>query len=238
MPPKVKRLGRRYGRWTVLEEAGRNKKGSVLWLFRCDCGTEVIGGADNLQSGVSKSCGCWRKEALTERNRSNRKTHCLRGHRYTSQDIDSNGHHSCKVCRDRQRQTQEGRAAKRAARRRYYAEHRDHILEQRRRYRKANPDKARAYRRKRRALKKSQLGLWEDDAFIERQLWLYQRGRCYYCQAPISEPFQSPRTFHLDHVIPLSRGGEHCVSNVVLACCACNLNKGTKTAEEFRCALQ
>ena len=58
MPGKINETGNRYGRWTVLEEAGRSKSGKLLWLCCCDCGTEKIVFADNFRSGKSRSCGC------------------------------------------------------------------------------------------------------------------------------------------------------------------------------------
>lgn len=55
--------GRRFGRLVALERGENSKAGKSRWLCQCDCGsapTLVIGG--NLQSGISTSCGCVRKE--------------------------------------------------------------------------------------------------------------------------------------------------------------------------------
>ncbi len=54
--------GKRFGRWTVIHRAGRNKCGQVTWKCVCDCGTkrEVVG--SNLRSGRSLSCGCMSAE--------------------------------------------------------------------------------------------------------------------------------------------------------------------------------
>src|SRR5690625_679951 len=53
-------IGKRYGRWTVLEYAGKNKHGQDTWLCRCDCGTErVVRGLGGIRS---KSCGCLQRE--------------------------------------------------------------------------------------------------------------------------------------------------------------------------------
>lgn len=38
----------------------------------------------------------------------------------------------------------------------------------------------------------------------------------------------------IDHVVPLSRGGRHCVANLVPACLRCNLSKGSQTIIEWR----
>lgn len=57
--PKFKnRIGDRYGRLTVIEYAGKDKRGKHLWLCKCDCGNEKIVVSDNLSSGKSNSCGC------------------------------------------------------------------------------------------------------------------------------------------------------------------------------------
>lgn len=39
---------------------------------------------------------------------------------------------------------------------------------------------------------------------------------------------------HVDHRIPLTRGGAHCVTNLEAACARCNLSKNNRTPEEFR----
>lgn len=38
----------------------------------------------------------------------------------------------------------------------------------------------------------------------------------------------------VDHVLPLSRGGRHCVANLVPACLRCNTSKGNLTIVEWR----
>ena len=50
--------GKRFGRLLVIERAGHNKHGQILWLCKCDCGkvTKVISGS--LTDGRTTSCGC------------------------------------------------------------------------------------------------------------------------------------------------------------------------------------
>ena len=63
----VKRLENlKFGRLTVIKEVGRNKSGSALWLCKCDCGGEKIVSADRLKSGMTRSCGCIKREQNLE----------------------------------------------------------------------------------------------------------------------------------------------------------------------------
>lgn len=48
---------------------------------------------------------------------------------------------------------------------------------------------------------------------------------CEYCRLPQNS---QEATFHIDHVIPLSRGGETTLDNLALACVSCSLRKGAR----------
>jgi hypothetical protein len=50
-------------------------------------------------------------------------------------------------------------------------------------------------------------------------------GRCRYCG-------KTPKTIHLDHVIPWSRGGSDAVENLVSSCQSCNSRKRDRTPLE------
>ena len=60
-----------------------------------------------------------------------------------------------------------------------------------------------------------------------KDLYATQGGRCYYCRIDIEAGY------HIDHMLPISRGGTNGPENLALACAPCNLSKHTKTAEEF-----
>jgi len=62
--PVIDKTGGRYGRLVVIERSGRDKQGRLLWLCKCDCGTEKIIAGASLHKGNTKSCGCLRKEIL------------------------------------------------------------------------------------------------------------------------------------------------------------------------------
>lgn len=57
-------IGRIFGRLTVLSIAGRDSKGQLKWLCRCQCGTEKVVLGGNLRNPIrgTKSCGCILKE--------------------------------------------------------------------------------------------------------------------------------------------------------------------------------
>lgn len=55
-------IGQRFERLTVIEEGYSSKSGSLMWLCRCDCGTEKYVRSDSLLSGRIKSCGCYNKD--------------------------------------------------------------------------------------------------------------------------------------------------------------------------------
>lgn len=56
-PPLKDFVGKRFGRLTVMEYAGK-RAGMHRWKCHCDCGRETVAGQTLLQSGKTKSCGC------------------------------------------------------------------------------------------------------------------------------------------------------------------------------------
>lgn len=84
-----------------------------------------------------------------------------------------------------------------------------------REWRRANKDKTRAAKLKRRQ------AIGEDQiASSELEMHLNSIGRkCVYCYGPYE---------HLDHVIPLSKGGRHLLKNLLPSCERCNESKQDK----------
>lgn len=66
----------------------------------------------------------------------------------------------------------------------------------------------------------------EDEAVQE--LYRLQKGRCKYCGRKVG------KDFHVDHVVPFSRGGADHPSNLAVACPSCNLSKGDKLLHEWK----
>lgn len=91
---------------------------------------------------------------------------------------------------------------------------------------KKNPEKRKSISlncaHKRRAVVKSGMGNREFSEWIDRQ-----KKVCYWCGSSCK------RKFHIDHYVPLSRGGRHEQHNLVIACPRCNLTKNAKDPYEF-----
>jgi len=60
--------GLKFGRLTVIQRTG-SILGSTLWKCRCECGIEKHFDAGHLKYGLTKSCGCLRKELSAARSR-------------------------------------------------------------------------------------------------------------------------------------------------------------------------
>lgn len=117
--------------------------------------------------------------------------------------------------------------------REYYGQfHKDKISLKRRRWRQANPDKARelsnAHDRRRRARKRNNGYI----PYTLQQVLEEYGSICYLCERPID--LTASRKcgignwelgLHLDHVIPISKGGMDCLDNVAPTHAICNLRK-------------
>jgi 5-methylcytosine-specific restriction endonuclease McrA len=66
-----------------------------------------------------------------------------------------------------------------------------------------------------------------------RSLFESSGGKCAYCGSDVNARFRrhDPRGF--DHVTPLSAGGLHTISNMVVCCRNCNTRKGIKPTPEI-----
>ena len=60
--------GLRFGRLTVIEQAGLTSTGGNRWKCRCDCGGISYPHASGLRNGKTKSCGCLQKETAGKYN--------------------------------------------------------------------------------------------------------------------------------------------------------------------------
>lgn len=66
----------------------------------------------------------------------------------------------------------------------------------------------------------------QDLRHLMSRLIAHWGSACVYCGADSG-------SLHIEHIVPLARGGSDDLSNLTLACGACNSRKGKKTASEF-----
>lgn len=92
------------------------------------------------------------------------------------------------------------------------------------RWRENNPEKVKANLHKRRAREKLAIGAFSGrdvKLLLERQRW-----KCACCRSKLIK-------YHVDHIIPLAKGGSNYPGNIQALCPTCNLSKGSKDPIEF-----
>lgn len=96
------------------------------------------------------------------------------------------------------------------------------------RVRRANPERYLEATRRRQALKLAATVEKVDYRMVVER----DRGECQLCGTPVDfdAPGRSRWAPSIDHIVPLSRGGEHSYANVQLAHFGCNSRKGNRVA--------
>jgi 5-methylcytosine-specific restriction endonuclease McrA len=119
---------------------------------------------------------------------------------------------------------------RRASTKRWQAAHPGYILEHSKKWNAAHP-KERAIVRSRCRAARAKCSVNDLTVTQWQERVAEYGGLCGYCRQPMGEVTQ-------DHMTPLTRGGNHTLSNVVPACQSCNSRKYTKTLLEFvRCGM-
>lgn len=107
---------------------------------------------------------------------------------------------------------------------RYNAENQEKKAISGRVWRLANPEKCAAMWRRRRARKSGAEGM--HTAADVRFIFDAQRGLCASCAEKLLK--SGKNRYHLDHIIPLARGGSNSKENLQCLCPGCNLRKSSK----------
>lgn len=110
----------------------------------------------------------------------------------------------------------------------YRQQHREERSEYYRAWCKDHPSAARELYRRAAYLRKARTAKVRTEDFDRAEIFLRDNGQCRYCRCTLD-----PANWHLDHFVPISRGGDHVRDNVVASCPPCNLRKNTKLPEEF-----
>jgi len=88
-----------------------------------------------------------------------------------------------------------------------------------------HPEKIRAMVHKRRARILEAGGSFTDGDI--KSMLKRQRKRCVVCRTDIS------KSYHVDHIMPLARGGDNGIGNIQLLCPHCNFSKNDKHPIDF-----
>lgn len=120
----------------------------------------------------------------------------------------------------------------------WYQTNKDRLLRQSKNYYENNKEKSFAKARRRKAKLKN----LQTEVYTVNQIIDLYGNICHICQKEIdlslSRKAGNPeweRSLHLDHVIPISKGGTDTVDNVKPAHAVCNLIKGATMLEGFVC---
>lgn len=80
---KVRRLelaGQVYGRLTVKDRAGVDRHERVLWHCVCECGADAVVAGKSLVTGMTRSCGCLRRDLAPLKSQPNKR--CFPGAKF------------------------------------------------------------------------------------------------------------------------------------------------------------
>lgn len=166
-------------------------------------------------SGYATHCKVCASQRAKEDRRKNPVVHSERAKRYYEA-------HKSEIL-EKQKADVEGR---RRRYRNHYIKHSErHNSRMQQHYRENKPlYKARA--QVRRSIEKNAPGA-HSKADI-RKLYNEYHGRCAYCGITLHDDY------HVDHILPLSRGGSNWPDNLCVACPDCNLSKRDKTVQEWK----
>lgn len=110
---------------------------------------------------------------------------------------------------------------------RYRENHKEKLFLKGKKYREEHKD---YFYNKARERKLSQEKVSDGSVTLEFENYIYelQERKCAYCKCELQDSGK-----HLDHIIPISRGGLHTTNNVQWTCPTCNLSKNDKLEEDW-----
>lgn len=95
-----------------------------------------------------------------------------------------------------------------------------------REWKRKNPERVLAHNRNRRALARGADG--SHTAQDVQAIYSLQRGRCAHCSRKVGSEY------HVDHIVPLVRGGSNWPENLQILCPKCNMSKNRKDPFEWK----
>ncbi len=231
MTAPIDLAGQRFGRLLAIEPTAERLDKKVVWRCVCDCGTERRTTSASLRSGNTQSCGCIGKElpgkrALEMGSRTN-KTCPQCGKNFTCKASHALKTTYCsKSCMGEAYKTRQT-GAQNPNWRGGVAGDPEHKRSRQRQYRADNPDMVRQRNRTTKSLRRGAEGTHTEKDVAD--LRVRQGGKCVLCGDGLRDG-----DFHIDHIIPLSKGGNNFVGNIQLTCSQCNIRKKALLPIEFK----
>ena len=120
---------------------------------------------------------------------------------------------------------QDNPEATRKTRQKSYQNNRDKVIKRNTEY--AKTEKGRAISRLKHQRKR--IKIKEGDVTADELVELKSNiNKCYWCNTKIIK-----NNYHIDHYVPLAKGGKHTIDNLVISCPTCNLKKNAKDPIQF-----
>jgi len=211
------------------------RNGTHLKARRClvdDCHNLIIG-------GTVKTCGSvcnntYQKERFHNAYKKNRKVRLEEQKQWYFKNSESRRNYNKQyridnseyLQKSNKRWRQDNNEILKQKRRQYYVENADEIKERQRQWGKKNLETKRKNNQRRRAL---ELNAYVEDVKLTVLRDMYE-DICYLCNQKVIVGDARLRPVH-EHIIPLSRGGEHSYANAGLAHASCNSRKQDKLLE-------
>jgi hypothetical protein len=217
MPPSVDILGQKFGFLTAINKTEERRHGCIVWEFLCDCGKVTFVPAKSVKCGNTRSCGC--ENGRTASTKEEKK--CLncgdvflvkKSHYRRSK-------HCSKTCYAiTLKTTGKGKANPNWKGGISFSD--DYLKERAKIWRDKNPEKISQYNRNGKVKRKGAEGSHtkKDIATAYKS----QAGRCAYCKKKVGS------SYHVDHILPIAKGGSNFKENICISCPTCNLKKRDK----------
>lgn len=172
-------------------------------------------------SYVSKFCGTKCRERVRYENNRESRMQLSRDYRAKNRE---------EILAKRRARYQERRVEMREQNRRSYLKHREVRVANAIAYQKENPQVVALTRAKRRAAKSFKINQRDHRSLLARY-----RNCCAYCNVKLAAwGRESENSLQWDHIVPLSKGGDDSVGNILPVCRGCNYNKSAKFLYEWK----
>jgi 5-methylcytosine-specific restriction endonuclease McrA len=212
----INRSGTTYGR---LELYAPHPSSAKQWISKCSCGTWTAPHSVNVLKGRTVSCGCRMKEAQEEHRAEQRKAALAvpADVRLAKRRVVVNGY----------ARSNRGKEMSKAWR----DKNREKVNELAKIQRQKHAERYRAHTRNRRAKIKNIEGTHSAIDIIaigDAQGW-----QCNACQCDLKISGH-----HVDHIVPIAKGGTNWPANLQLLCRSCNVRKHSKDYDVFLAELR